>query len=327
MGWIALAIGVMVVADLAIRIFYVRLILPQFEAKPPFNVVHHPQDSTAETARVITRDGVLLRGAVHRTIDQPARGVILFFPELDGDHWSAAHYCEGLLAAGFDVVAFDFRGQGESDVPTGYTPNHWPTQYELWDAAAALQWVSQQPEWRDLPLGVFGISRGSVVGLIAAADCPEVRACCGEGTYTIDRLLEHFALRWAQLYLPVWAFPYLPLWHLRVTLRMARWTSQWLRRVRYAIVEKRLAALRRMPVLLIAGERDTYVHPTVTNSIVQSIGGPLATLWEVADAKHNQARETVGSAYDRRVVEFFSGMCPQAARVPDPALVAAAVEL
>ncbi|MDP1799083.1 MAG: alpha/beta hydrolase [Planctomycetaceae bacterium] len=322
MNWVLLAIAAIVIADLAVRIFYVRLILPQFDAKPPFNVQRHPVDSLAEPAALITRDGVLLRGAVHRAVDQPARGVVLFFPELDGDHWSAANYCEGLLAAGFDVASFDFRGQGESDTPIGYTPNHWPTQHELVDAASALQWVSEQPEWRDLPLGVFGISRGSVVGLVASADCPQVQAYCGEGTYTVDRLLEHFALRWAQLYLPLWAFPYLPLWHLRVTLRLARWTSEWRRHVRYAIVEKRFAALRRLPVLLIAGERDTYVNPTVTKSIVDAIGGRQSTLWEVPGAKHNQAREAVGAQYDARLVEFFSRMCPASVGTEEAVLVA-----
>lgn len=321
MNWVLLAIAAIVIADVAVRIFYVRLILPQFEAKPPFNVVRHPVDPLAEAASLVTTDGVLLRGAVHRAIDQPARGVILFFPELDGDHWSATHYCEGLLAAGFDVASFDFRGQGESDTPVGYVPNHWPTRFELVDAVSVIQWATEQPEWRDLPFGVFGISRGSVVGLIASADCPQVQAYCGEGTYTVDRLLEHFALRWAQLYLPPWAFPYLPLWHLRVTLRLARWTSEWRRHVKYAIVERRFSALRRLPVLLIAGERDTYVHPSVTKSISAAIGGRQSRVWEVPGAKHNQAREAVGSQYDARLVEFFSSMCPVPAVTNEPSLV------
>ncbi len=322
MTWVLLAIGGIVIADLAVRIFYVRLILPQFDAKPPFNVTRHRVDPSAEQVSLITDDGLRLRGAVHRAVDQPARGVILFFPELDGDHWSAASYCEGLLAAGFDVAAFDFRGQGDSDSPTNYVPNHWPTHYELLDAAAALQWVTDQPEWAGLPLGVFGISRGSVVGLIAAANCPEVRAYSGEGTYTIDRLLEHFSLRWAQLYLPPGVLQFLPMWHLRLTLRMARWTSQWQRKVRYAIVERSVPALRRLPVLLIAGERDTYVNPVVTKGIVDAIGGPLAVLWEVPGAKHNQARDAVGSQYDTRLVEFFSRMCRSSTVVDDAALVA-----
>ena len=322
MTWIILAIVGVLIADAAVRVFYVRLILPQFEAKPPFNVVHHAADPVAEAVSVLTRDGVLLRGAVHRTAESPARGVIVFFPELDGDHWSASHYGEGLLAAGFDLVSFDFRGQGESDAPADYTPNHWPTQFELWDAAAVMQWVSKQPEWQNVPNGILGVSRGSVVGLMIAAEFPQVRAYCGEGTYSIDRLLEHFALRWAQLYLPTWAFPYLPLWHLRVTLRLARWCSQWRRRVRYAILEKRFSALRKLPILLIAGERDTYVHPSVTKSIATAIRSPLATVWEVPDAKHNQAREAVGAVYDQRLVELFSAMCPQKS-VPAPALVSA----
>lgn len=311
MAWTILSVLLVVlVVDLAIRAFYVRLILPQFEAKPPFNVCPHPADLAAETVTAATEDGVTLRGRLYRGHDPSPRGLILFLPELDGDHCSAIFYCAGLLDAGFDVLSFDFRGQGDSDAVPGYEPFHWPTTGELRDANAALQYIANRPDLRDLPLGLMGISRGSLVALIAAAENPQVRAVCGEGTYTVDALLEHFVMRWARLYLPPWAMAIIPMWHFRITLRMVRWTSELCRRVQYAIAERQLWRLRGRPVLLIAGSRDNYVQPEVVRKIAARIDSPLCRVWEVPDAKHNQARETAPDEYDRQVVEFFAAIAP-----------------
>lgn len=319
MGWLLLIVLTILFVDLAIRVFYVRLILPQFETRPPFNVEPHPACPRTETVATTTDDGLVLRGRLYRSQELRPRGLILFCPELDGNHCSAPFYCAGLLDAGFDVLSFDFRNQGDSDAQPGYHPIHWPTTGELRDADAALRFISSREDLRDLPLGLMGISRGSLVALIAAAENPQVRAVCGEGTYTIDSLLEHFTLRWARVYVPEWLVSILPLWHYRITLRMVRWVSEWRRGVRYAIAERRLPQLRDRPVLLIAGARDNYVQPEVIRGIAAKIGS-RCHVWEVPDAKHNQARETLPDEYDRQVVEFFAALAPVTAE-PAPAWV------
>lgn len=314
-GWIFLVLATLVAIEIVVQILAVRTILPQFEMKPPFYAVQHPPHPHAERLTISTAEGIALRGSVLRSADGESRGVVVFFPELDGNHWSASWYSESLYESGYDIVSFDFRGQGESDAMPGYAPMHWPTVHEVADASAVLAWVHEQPEWHDLPIGVFGISRGSLVGLLAAAEHPFVQAVCGEGTYTIDRLVEHFVYRWAQLYIPASIVALLPRWHVRSTVRLVRLISGWRRNVNYAVLEKRLTALRRMPVLLIAGERDNYVDPTVTDSIVDSISGPLCDLWLAPHAKHNQARVSHPAEYDRRLVEFFDSV---AAPRPEP---------
>jgi pimeloyl-ACP methyl ester carboxylesterase len=260
--WVILGVVLaMLMVDAAIRVFYVRLILPQFETRPPFNVIPFPADPDAERVATVTDDGVTLRGRLLHGSEPQPRGLILFCPEVDGNHCSAAFYCAGLLEAGFDVLSFDFRGQGDSDTVPGYKPIHWPTTAELRDVRAALQYIAERADLCGLPLGILGISRGSLIGLIAAAEHPQVRAVCGEGTYTVDSLFEHFGKRWAKIYLPAWAMPLLPMWHLRTTLKLARWTSEWRRGVRYATVERYLPQLKDRPVLLVAGARDNYVQP------------------------------------------------------------------
>lgn len=310
MGWIVVSVcGAIVLLDLAARAFYVRLILPRFENKPPFNGTTHPTDSSAEPVTLSTADGVTLRGALFRTPFLQPRGLILFCPELDGDHTSAGWYCEALLNEGYDVLSVDFRGQGDSDGQPGYAPTHWPTQYELEDLRAVLRFIESRIDLRELPLGLMGISRGSLVGLMAAAECPRILAVCGEGTYTINSLMEHFTLKWAELYIPGWVLRWMPLWHFRVTLWMVRRISEFRRSVQYALAEAWLPRLRSRPVLLISGERDNYVPATVTRGIAQRIG-PQCTVWTAPEAKHNQARDAVREEFDRRIVEFFHAVCP-----------------
>lgn len=319
MAWILLsALGAIVLIDLVVRMFYVRLILPRFENKPPFNAASHPVDPDLETVQVTTRDGVILRGGIYRTADLQPRGLVLFCPELGGEHSTAEWYAEALLHAGFDVLSFDFRGQGDSDSLPGYAPLHWPTHHELNDLRAILDFIDTRDDLRELPLCLMGISRGSLAGLIVAANEPRIRAVCGEGTYTVDALMEHFTLKWAELYVAPWILRLIPMWHYRLTLLWVRWASEWRRGVRYALAEPVLSKLRSRPVLLIAGERDNYVPYAVTERIANGIGSNCS-VWTAPEAKHNQARDAAREEYDRRIVEFFSAACPVTLTMPTAA--------
>ena len=72
-------------------------------------------DPKAESIEFKTTDGLTLRGSLHRQPERNPKGLILFCPETDGSHWSAMSYCHALVEDGFDILSFDFRGQGESD--------------------------------------------------------------------------------------------------------------------------------------------------------------------------------------------------------------------
>lgn len=310
MVWLLLiAVGLLLV-DLTIRLVCVRLIRPAFETKPPFNVPSYPPDPMAECVSTVTADGVTLRGSLHRGIDHQPRGLVLFFPETDGCHWSASWYAEGLLHAGFDVLSFDFRGQGESDCPAGFYPNHWPTHHELKDTQAILEFVKSRPELRELPLLMMGVSRGSAVALYAAAITPEVRGVCVDGPYTVSLLVEHFVHRWAQLYISPWLLRLIPLWHFRLTIQLMLRISEWKLQVKYLSAESVLPRLKNRPVLLISGERDNYVVPGLVRKIARKIGSPLCRIWTVPKAKHNQSRDVARDAYDQTLAEFCSHICP-----------------
>jgi uncharacterized protein len=304
--WFLVLLIVLVVAELIFQCVFVRIIFRLFEYKPPFAVSSVPQDPSAETVSFVTKDGVTLRGSIHRQTVWPAKGLILFCPELEGSHWSASAYARGLLDAGFYVISFDFRGQGESDQHPGYDPLHWPTTFEVEDVRAAMRFIQSRPDLKDLPLGVMGVSRGSTAALIAAAESEQVKAVCCEGAYSTDSLMVHFISRWATMYVPRVLMQALPVWHIRVTSVLVRWTSLFVRRRRYIALEQWLPKIKNRSVLFVAGGRDSYVDPEIGRELSKRIDSSEVQFWLVPKAKHNRARHVGPAEYDRRLREFFN---------------------
>ena len=316
MGWVVGIILALVAIDLLVRLTFVKVIVPVFEKMPPFGVVPADPDSNAERVEIPTTDGLTLRGSLYVHEDREARGLIIFCPELGGNHWMAMRYCEGLRDAGFDLLAFDFRNQGESDSMPGYSPLHWLTEYEVADALSVIAWSRKRDDLANLPIGLFGVSRGAGAALAAAARSNDVECVAGDSAFSTNALLESHARRWAEMYGPVWLLKLVPFWHIRFTLLLVRLTCQFRKRCRYTILERWLPQLRNKAVYLVAGKRDSYVPPTITEELARRIGSNCRDTWVVARAKHNMARTTEPEEYDRRLVEFFSHMSTNAVTSP-----------
>jgi len=318
MGWLLFGlIGGVILSDLIVRGIYARLILVRFETKPLFQAARAKPNPQAEPIAFSTQDGYVLRGSLHPPTTGAPAGLILFCPELDGSHWTASHYCQGLLAAGFAVLSFDFRNQGESDHQPGYEPLHWPTLHEANDLKAAIAFLKSRPDLATLPWGVMGISRGGQLALWAMTQEPRFQAVCCEGAYDSQELQLFFTLRWGALYLPRWLHRICPLWHYQGTLWLVRTVSEFKRAVRYLSLYSQLARVMRRPVLLIAGDRDNYVHPEVGRALLRRIGSAHNRFWLVPHAKHNLARVIDSEAYDQRIAEFFLTQLKQT-RLVDP---------
>ncbi len=290
--------------DLALRCLAARLILPVFERKPPFGKAPQVLEEPGEVVRFPTTNGLDLLGRVYRQPFREPRGVIVFCPEMEGDSTSALYYCEALWNAGFDLFAFDFRGQGQSETLPGYEPLHWVTEYEVEDVLAAVRYVKSLEDWAELPVGVVGISRGGGAALAAAARSKDIRRVAVEGAFTTEGLLEYYTLRWAELYISRRVMNLFPLWHVRGTLALVRRISQSRRRCRYVHLERELPRLRKKPVLMIHGSADNYVPRETANQLAGRLSAKHQ-FWLVPGANHNKARETDPAEYDRRLLVFF----------------------
>ena len=281
-----------------------------FEGRPPFSPEQFAPDSSAESISFVTTNNLRLQGSLFRNTRGPARALILFCHEFGSNRWSAQYYCKGLLQAGFDVFAFDFRNQGDSDELPGYRPLHWLTQYEVQDVRAALACIKDRPDLKDLPLGLLGISRGGVAGLIAAADEPSIKCVVSDGAYSAFSMLQHYIRRWGGvLYLPDSVLRRIPQWHISLTIHLVMKVSQIRQGCRYVDLERALARITQ-PVLMISGERDTYVIPELTHKLHLLTRQKIDSVWIVPGAKHNKARSVATAAYDNRLQRFFSLLGP-----------------
>jgi len=312
----AVAFG-LVVLDVVIQAALVRLIVPWFENGPPFQVPFSEEDGRAEKIEIETADGLVLQGSLFHHEGFTPRGVIIFCHEFTGSHWTAMAYCEGLYRAGFDILSFDFRNHGDSDVQDGYVPLHWISEHEMTDVQAAIDYTAARPELSGLPIGLFGVSRGGGAALVATAQNAAVEAVCSDGGYGTKTLMQFHTPRWALLVVPAWVYRLIPWWHSLVTLALVRWWSQKRRGVAFTQVERWLPRLGSRDVLLVSGGSDNYVTPKVTRTLHEMIGGDVESPWIVPRAKHNRSRAVDNDAYDMRLVEFFGGM-PGAQPVPEP---------
>src|SRR6476646_1555890 len=136
-----------------------------FVEKPLFIIPRGEPDPEAEQVRFPTADGRHLQGAYFKTPVAPRKGVILFGIEYGSDRWSCRSYCDPLLAAGYDVFAYEPRNQGKSDSIPGYGPLQWLAFYEVEDARAALAYLKGRPDTDPKGVGFFGVSKGANAGL------------------------------------------------------------------------------------------------------------------------------------------------------------------
>lgn len=274
-----------------------------FQEKPLFIIPRGEPRPGAEDVEFPSREGLALRGCYLKT-DQQRKGVILFGLEFGSNRWSCQSYCEPLLQAGYDVFAFEPRNQGDSDGMEGYEPLQWLTTYEMLDTQAAIRYLKGRPDADPKGIGFFGISKGANAGLMAAARDRYVRCLVTDGAFGTYSTMVPYMRKWVAVYsqkyltqglLPIWFYGMVAMAGLRKVQRR--------RRVQFQHVETAMPRLRR-PLLMIHGGEDSYIKTEMAREVFRRAAGPKA-FWVVPGAKHNQANQIAGVAYNERVVGFF----------------------
>jgi pimeloyl-ACP methyl ester carboxylesterase len=322
-----IAAGVLAIALVAMQLGINRSVMQMLEQSPPLHAIENDPAPEAEPFAFQTADGLTLQGALYPPTDHSPCGLVLFFHELGGDQWSASSYCEGLLNAGFAVVTFAFRNHDGSDRLNNYDALHWLSDHELADIRGFLDYLESRADLASLPWTAFGVSRGGGAALIATALSPRIRGTLCESAYSTLCLMSTFSRRWVELFVPRWALRLIPDWHVELSLAGGRRYSEFRRGVRYLHVERFLSRLGNRPVLLISGQRDSYVTPEIATALQRSIGDN-SELWIVPGARHNRSRVADETAYDARLVEFVEPLCEadEAAASPAEVVDRAAIE-
>ncbi len=192
------------------------------------------------------------------------------------------------LQAEFNVLLLDSRGHGDSGgsrTTVGYE--------ERLDVQAAVD----ELERRALgPVGVYGISMGAAIAILAAAEDRRIASVCADSSFA--------RLQWAVAQAarvrgyPAFVAP--------MVANAGCWVTSL--RLRYPItafdpieVVDRIAP---RPLLLIHGERDRLI-PLYHSRLLYARAGPPKDLWVLGGLEHCRGLDEVGGVYRRRVLEFF----------------------
>jgi len=308
--WAITSLAVLlIISDISYRQFASRRICRLFENVPLFGAVTSNQSTSAETLSIPVNSQCSLKACLHRPAADVS-GLVVFCPELHGDRWTALNYCRALLDAGFYVLAFEFRNH-DDDLLQIDTPSHWVTETEIDDIAAVLKFVLTDPDLADLPLGLFGVSRGGAAAIVAACRYPQIQSIVTDGAYSTMGMLRSFISRFSRYVVPDWFFNRLPKWHVELTLRQAVRRSERKWGCRYVHLEREPLEFQQ-PILLVSGARDSYVTPEVTRHLAKCLNAE-GHAWTVERAKHNRSRDVATREYDRRIVDHFQRtLCPSA---------------
>jgi len=302
--WILVIVGVLVLLDALVHLFYALLTLERFERKPPFRPPSPPDEAIDHLPFSVLVDGFELVGGIYASKTPAPSGVVIFTPETDASFPSALCYVEALLQAGFAVVAFDFRNQGQSESDPTYRPLHWFTEHDVRDLRAVIAEVQNNPQLAGLPIGLCGVSRGANVALYVATETDAVRGVWVQGAFTTRQLAFYHGKKALRIIMG-WTHRLVPDWHIRLTIRLLIRFSQKRTGSPYRHLEHVLPLQKHQKLAITCGGKDGYVPPQIVQQLAALCHKPASDVWVVENAKHNQERIVAGEEYDQKIVQFF----------------------
>jgi len=214
------------------------------------------------------------------------------------------HHAAFLHEAGWPLLLLDLRCCGESG---GQAVTFGGRERD--DVAAALAHLRARPDVDGERIGVFGLSLGGALALMAAADCPAVRAVVAESSFANIHSVVRRNFRAAT------RLPHFPFAHLTVWLVERRWGV----RADRIAPEREIGAREDCAVLLIHAENDDVVGVQDAHAIFTAARGPKE-LWLIPDAEHALAYLTQREAYAERVCAFLDRWLPAGSAAPEDPL-------
>jgi fermentation-respiration switch protein FrsA (DUF1100 family) len=209
--------------------------------------------------------------------------------------WTGRRECLPLAlrfqAAGYNVLAFDFRAHGLSDGRFTSVGHH-----ETNDVLGAVGYLTRRPEVDRTRIGVVGFSMGAAAAIQAAARCDDIAALVADSAYATFLDAAKYSFR---LVTRVPQFPIAPM-----AMRWAKWlVNVDASQLRPIDVIGRVAP---RPTLIAHGAQDEIVPVQHAHSLFQAAGEPKE-LWIEPEAHHVGARDIDTDGYFVRVEQFFRG--------------------
>jgi len=191
----------------------------------------------------------------------------------------------------YHLLLIDFRGHGSS----GGNRLSFGAR-EILDIQSVLDFLSTDPEMRDLPIGYYGVSMGGAIGLIAAAHLSRICAVVSDSAY--DALGDAIARAVRMSYY----VPRIPLGQVII----------WCSELRMGCRAQNLSPIQVIgrisprSVMLVHGMNDKTAPPGAALSLFRACGEPKR-LWLVPEAEHVASFYRNTQEYVHQVMEFFRG--------------------
>jgi pimeloyl-ACP methyl ester carboxylesterase len=258
-------------------------------ARARADAVARAHGASVAPVRLTADDGVALAGWHFAHASEP-RGTVLVLHGTGGSRDHATPYAEFLLDAGFDVVAPDARGHGES--------GGFPT-YGVREAGDVRRWAAWIRARRPgTCVYALGSSMGGAHVLLAEAVAPTFCAIVSESAFAtfleagLDRIAARLGVGDAGRWLG----------------RPTAHTALAYVRLRHGVIladAAPVASIGRIdvPILLIHGDADRDTSPYHAAALARA--APRATLWLVPGASHTAAWRAAPKEFPRRIVAFF----------------------
>lgn len=270
-----------------------RLLHPISHEPPPYSeegLIDVPV--RPERVRFQARDGKPLGGWFIPAPDgtpKPWRCVLLLYGY--GGYKEQMHeYAKMVHEGGFAALMFDMRGAGlrrREPITLGYK--------ERWDLMDAVRYMKTRPDVDPERIGVFGVSMGGAIAIMAAAEEPGIKAVVTDSAYAdISDMIEPGIVA----FLGKLALPFAPL-----IVRYAE-TMMGIRRQDIR-PEKAASEMGKRPLFVIHGLNDALTHPHSAHKIYEAASGPKE-LWLLPDCGHGCAPSVAPAEYRRRINDFFA---------------------
>jgi fermentation-respiration switch protein FrsA (DUF1100 family) len=199
-------------------------------------------------------------------------------------------YAKMVHEGGFAALMFDMRGSGlrrGEPVTLGYN--------ERWDLMDAVRYVQSRPDIDPERIGVFGVSMGGAVALMAAAEEPGIKALVTDSAYAnISDMIKPGIVA----FIGKVALPFAPL-IVRYAESMMGVRAEDIR------PEKAAARLGDRPLFVIHGLDDALTNPHSAHKIYDAAKGPKE-LWLLPECGHGCAPSVAPQEYKRRINDFYS---------------------
>lgn len=258
-------------------------------ARPRAEAVAREHGAALEPVRIDAADGVALHGWLFTKAPGP-RATVLVTHGSGGSRDHAIAYAAFLLDAGYDVLAPDARGHGESGGIGTYGLRE-ADDLHRWAALARARTPRQC-------VFALGTSLGAAQVLMAEASRPTFCGIVSDSSFAtfldagLDRMARPLRLgdvgRWVGRPAALSGLAYV---QLRYDVDLAE-----------ARPDDAVARIR-APLLLIHGDAD--LNTPLYHARVLARAQPAATLWVVRGARHTGAWRAEPVEFPRRIVAFF----------------------